>query len=120
MPVEKDKAITPDKKQDLIDQVQKQIDDLNKAITQGGLGSGVLEAVKMNRDRLQKILNKLFEKRGVITPKETNSTIQAIENAKSAQLQTDFKKNMKRIGVFLGIAIALGVGYHFYMKSKNK
>lgn len=120
MPIEKDKAITPEKKQLLVGQVELEIENINKAIRDGGLPSGVLEAVKANKLALQGVLNKLFEKRGVITPSETNSTIEAIENSKTARLQSDFKRNIKRIGVFVGLLVVLGIGYSLYMKSKNK
>lgn len=119
MPVEKDKAITPDKKNVLIGQVELEIENLNKAIREGGLSSGVLETVKTNREMLQGILNKLFEKRGVVTPQETNSALNSIENAKKSRLQSDFKRNLKRIAIFGSLALALYVGYKVYTKSKN-
>jgi len=120
MALEKDMALTPEKKQLLVGQVELEIENINKAIRDGGLTSGVLEAVKSNRDSLQKVLNKLFEKKGVITPQETNSTLFAIDKSKNERLQTDFKRNMKRVLLFGGLLLALGVGYTLFMRSKNR
>jgi len=120
MTIEKDKALTPDKKQILIGQVELEIENINKAIRQGGLPSGVLEAVKANRDSLQGVLNRLFEKKGVITPQETNKTIFSLDKSKNDRLQIDFQRNMKRVAIFVGLLLALVIGYTLYTKSKNR
>jgi hypothetical protein len=119
MPVEKDKALTPEKKNLLVGQIELEIENINKAIREGGLDTGVLEAVKANKIKLQNVLNRLFEKRGVITPQETNNALNAIEDAKKSRLQSDLKRNLKRIAVFGSLALALYVGYKVYTKSKN-
>jgi len=62
----------------------------------------------------------LFEKKGVITPQETNSTLFAIDKSKNQRLQTDYKRNMKRVLLFGGLLLALGVGYTLFMRSKNR
>jgi hypothetical protein len=120
MPVEKDKALTPEKKDLLIGQVQLEIENINNSIRSGGLGSGVLEVVKTNRDSLQGVLNKLFEKKGVITPEETNKTIEAIDKSKKARLEKDFNQGIKRALIIFSLILVAGVGYSYYIKSKNK
>lgn len=116
--IEKNTAVTPDKKKLLIGQVELEIENLNKALREGGLPAGVFESVKSNRDTLQKVLNQLFEKRGVIPPKQTNETLDAIEKAKASRMQQDLKRNLKRIAIYAALGVALWVGYKLYTKSK--
>ncbi len=120
MAVEKDRALTPEKKNLLIGQVQLEIENINKAMRSGGLGSGVFEVVKTNRDSLQGVLNKLFEKKGVITPEETNKTIEAIDKSKKDRLEKEFNQGMKKALIFFGLIVAVGIGYTYYIKSRNK
>jgi hypothetical protein len=65
------------------------------------------------------VLNKLFEKRGVVTPNQTNETLDAVEKAKAARLQKDLKRNLKRITIYAALGVALWVGYKLYTKSKT-
>ncbi len=119
MAIHKDMALTPEKKKFLIGEVELEIENLNKAVREGGLPSGVLEAVKANRDSLQNILNKLFQKKGIVTPQETSSTISAIEKSKADRMQRDLKRNLNRILVFGGVLLVLWAGYKLYTKSKS-
>ena len=120
MPVEKDKALTPEKKNLLIGQVQLEIDNINNALKSGGLGSGVMQVVKSNRDSLQGLLNKLFDKKGVITPEETTKTLDAIDKSKRDRLEKDFKVGIKKALIFFGVILVLGVGYSYYIKSRRQ
>lgn len=119
MPLEKDMILTPEKKNILIGEVQLEIDNINKAIRSGQVSSGVLEVVRANRDSLQGVLNKLFAKKGVITPQETSSALDAIDASKRARLQQDFQKGLKKVVVLVTVLLALGVGYSLYKKSKQ-
>lgn len=119
MPLEKDMILTPEKKNILIGEVQLEIDNINKAIRSGQVSSGVLEVVRANRDSLQGVLNKLFAKKGVITPQETSSALDAIDASKRARLQQDFQKGLKKVVVLVTVLLVLGVGYSLYKKSKQ-
>ncbi len=119
MAIEKNTALTPEKKSILIGQVELEIENLNKALRDGGLPFGVLEAVKSNRDSLQNMLNRLFEKKGVVTPQETSSTLNALEKSKADRLQSDMKRNVQRILIFGTVLVVLWVGYKMYTKSKT-
>jgi DNA-binding FrmR family transcriptional regulator len=119
MPLEKDAILTPEKKNILIGEVQLEIDNINKSIQSGQLSSDVVALIRANKDSLQGVLNKLFEKRGVITPQETNATLDAIDASKRARLQQDFKKGLKNVVILASVLIVLGIGYTYFIKSKR-
>lgn len=119
MPLEKDAILTPEKKNILIGEVQLEIENINKTIQSGQASSELLKIVRANKDSLQGVLNKLFEKRGVITPQETNATLSAIESSKKDRLQSDFKRGMKRIVILASALLVIGIGYTYFIKSKK-
>jgi hypothetical protein len=119
MPLEKDAILTPEKRNILIGEVELEIENINKSIQSGQLSSDVLALVRANKDSLQGVLNKLFQKKGVVTPQETNSTIEAIDASKRARLQQDFKKGLKKVVLLASVLIVLGIGYTYFIKSKR-
>ena len=60
--------LTPDKKFLLADELKKELDSLNKVIALGGVTAGQKKAVESSKIAVQKILNNILGKKGVVTP----------------------------------------------------
>lgn len=118
MPVEKDKALTPEKKQELAKDIQLEIDEINKAIQQGGVTGAVLESVRQNRERLQGIVNKILTKRGVVTPQETNEALDAVEKSKRERLAGGYSLTLRKVAIGVAVLIAAGWVYYYIKKVK--
>ena len=119
MPVQKDMALTPEKKQELAKDLQAEIDAINAAIKSGGLAGGVLEGVRQNRDRLQGVINRILTKRGVVTPEETNAALDGIEKSKRQRLQGGYSLTLRKAAIALAVVVAAGWAYYYFKKVKQ-
>lgn len=117
--ISKDMALTPDKREALVYQIQKEIEQINETLRKQGAPKAVLEAARRNKDSLQAIVNKILAKKGVITPDETNSTLDAISKSKKERLESDYSTTLKRVAVLGSLLIAAWVALHFIKKSKQ-
>lgn len=118
MPIEKGQIFTPEKKGALIQEVENEIVKLDESLRKKALGSSALGLVKQNRDKLQTLLTLLFEKKGVVTPQETDDILEAIGNSKRSRLETQYYMGMKKSTAYLLFAVAVGAGIYFYMKKR--
>jgi hypothetical protein len=118
MPIEKGQIFTPEKKGALIQEVENEIVKLDSALRKKALGSSALNLVRENRNKLQTLLTLLFEKKGVVTPQETDDILDAIANSKKSRLETQYYLGMKTSTLYLVAFIAIGVGVYFYMKKR--
>lgn len=112
--------LTPDKKFLLADELKKELDSLNKVIALGGVTAGQKQAVEASKVAVQKLLNNILGKKGVVTPDETDEALKQIDEAKRARLQTDFYSSIKSYGTYILIAIAAGIGIYYYTKNSSK
>lgn len=120
MPILEGQILTPDKKFMLADELKKELDSLNKTIALGGITSGQKQAVEASKAALQKILNNILGKKGVVTPDETDDALKQLDNAKRARLQNDFYSSIRKYGAYILIAVAAGVGLYYYTKNSAK
>ena len=120
MPISEGQILTPDKKFMLADEIKNELDSLNQAIATGGINAGQKQAAEASKAALQKLLNNILTKKGVITPDETDDALKKIDEAKRARLQNDFYGSIKSYGTYILIAIAVGVGLYYYTKNKSK
>lgn len=118
MELAKGSIFTPDKKKYLTDEIQKEISLLDAEMKGGILGSKLNLGLKEIRTKLQNALNMLFEKKGVVTPEETDSILELLGASKRSRLEKDFYFGMKKSTVYLLTFIAIGFGIYFYTKKK--
>ena len=119
MPIEKGTIFTPDKKSYLIEEVKNEIASVDAFIRKKLLAGKSLQLVKSVRERLQKTLNNLYDKKGVVTPQETDSVLELIDESKRTRLETQYYFGMKRTTIYLIALLAVGVGIYFYTKKTN-
>ncbi len=120
MPILEGQILTPDKKSLLADELKKELDSLNKTIAIGGITAGQKQAVEASKAAVQKVLNNILSKKGVVTPDETDDALKKIDEAKKARLQNDFYSSIKIYGTYILIALAAGIGLYYYTKNRAK
>ncbi len=120
MPILEGQILTPDKKSLLADELKKELDSLNKTIAIGGITAGQKQAVEASKAAVQKVLNNILSKKGVVTPDETDDALKKIDEAKKARLQNDFYSSIKSYGTYILIALAVGIGLYYYTKNRAK
>jgi hypothetical protein len=119
MPITQDKAITPDKKQILVDELQNEILKIGTAIKEKKYGTAIFGIIQQKQVELQDILNKFLEKKGIITPSETNNALNVLSSSKRARLEQDYYGGIKKTTWYLiGLGV-IGIGAYFLIK-KNK
>jgi parvulin-like peptidyl-prolyl isomerase len=114
-----DKALTPHKKDQLVNQIQSEIDSLNRILREQGAPAAVLEAAKRNKNSLQGLVNKILAKKGVITPTETNDALEAMAKAKRERLESDFSTTVRRFAIVAGLLIGGYLAWR-YVKKLNQ
>lgn len=114
--VARGRIFTPDKKKLLIDEIQRELGLLNDAIKSRGADKE-LSDIKAD---LEKNLNLLFDKKGIVTPQETDTILDLVASSKRARLQTDFYLGMRKSTFYLVAFLAIGVGIYFYNKQRAK
>ena len=120
MPILEGQILTPDKKSILADELKKELDSLNKTIALGGITAGQKQAVEASKAAVQKVLNNILSKKGVVTLDETDDALKKIDEAKKARLQNDFYSSIKSYGTYILIAVAAGIGLYYYTKNRAK
>lgn len=118
MPIERGQIFTPEKKGALIQEVENEIVKLDEALRKKTLGTSALGLVKQNRDKLQTLLTLLFEKKGVVTPQETDDILEAIGDSKRSRLESQYYMGMKMSTIYLIAVVGVGVGIYYYMKKR--
>jgi hypothetical protein len=117
----KGQVVTPEKKAVLIDQIKAEIDNVSSQIKEGKYGDAVVKVLDQNQKALQKLLNNLLMKKGVVTPSETDDALNLINKAKKSRLQDEYYMGIKKSTIILFSLIALGGAFYFYKyKRGNK
>jgi hypothetical protein len=119
MAIEKGTILTPEKKGLLLDEVKSELSNVSDSLSKGQYGKVVTDVLTKNQQTLQGLLDSLMQKKGVITPKETNNALDILNTSKKARLQEDYVMGVKA-GTFYLISFVLlaGVGFYIYKKYK--
>jgi hypothetical protein len=115
-----DKTLTPEKKPLLANEINNELNNINDILKKGSNSEAKKESLVSYKDLLQKELDDLFNRKGVITPEETNKTLNKIKESKKARLESDFYSGIKNYSIIIGVFIAIGVGIYIYQKNKSK
>jgi len=108
-------VITPEKKPGLIDIIKGEIGAISDAIRSKKYGDAALTVLERNQSELQKLLDKLFQKKGVITPDETDKVLDSVDASKRARLQKQAAGTM----IFgIGAIIVIVAGFILFRKKK--
>lgn len=118
MAIERGQYFTPDKRALLINEVKSEISQVDGQLKSNSIAGIVSEDTQTTRIKLQQILNGLFDKKGVVTPKETDNILDILDNSKRNRLQKDFYKGIKKSTIVLLTFGAIAVGVYFYMKKR--
>ena len=119
MELKRGSIFTPDKKKYLIDEIQKEITLVDSSIRAGLVGLSSMKNLKKIREDLQVTLNILIDKKGVVTPQETDDVLELIGESKRSRLEKEFYMGMKKSTIYLVLFIAVGAGLYFYTKKKG-
>jgi len=119
MPIKKDQALTPNKKQALVDEIQQELLLLTNAIKEKKYNEGAYILLQQNKQNLQGTLNKVLDKKGIITPSETSKALDQINQAKRARLEKDYVFGLRKGTFFILSLIVIGIsGYMIIKKQK--
>jgi hypothetical protein len=116
--IKENTALTPDKKQVLIDEIQNEIKNVSDAIKSKQYGGAAISIIQSKQIELQNLLNKFLEKKGIITPNETTNTLSLLDNSKKARLQTDYVKSISNTTWIAVGLLVFGIGAYIYLKKK--
>lgn len=120
MPLKENQALTPDKKQILVDEIQQELSLVSDAIKEKKYSEGAYLILQKNKEKLQNTLNKVLAKRGIITPSETSKALQEIDAAKRARLEKDFVFGLRKGTFFIASIAIIGIAAYMIIKNKNK
>lgn len=120
MAIEKGQYFTPDKKQSLINEVKSELTLVDNELRNNSLSQDTGDIMRDVRGKLQEVLNGLFDKKGVVTPQETDKILDILDDSKRNRLQKSFYKGMKTSTiVVVGFAV-IAIGIYYYMKKTTK
>jgi hypothetical protein len=120
MEIKQDQALTPDKKQLLIDQIKNEILLVSDSIKQKKYGTAAFTIIQQKQNDLQSLLNNILDKKGIITPSETNNALDKLNQSKRARLEKGFYMGIKKSTLMLiGIGI-IGIGAYILIKKGKK
>jgi hypothetical protein len=120
MEIKDNQALTPNKQQYLIDQINGELDTASASIQNGDFSAITIGAINKAKSELQGVLNKFLEKKGVITPSETTDAIEKMNALKKARLEEDYVLGIKKATWFLIAIGVIGVGAYLYYKKRAK
>lgn len=104
--ITKGQIFTPDKKDSLVSQIKAELESVQSSIDKGKYGEAAFGVLQKNQIKLQNLVNGLLAKKGVITPDETNNSIDILAQSKKDRLQDDYTTGVKRGTFYL---LAFGV-----------
>lgn len=117
--VKKGQILTPDKKDTLVSQIKAELESVQESINQGKYGEAALGVLQKNQMKLQNLVNGLLAKKGVITPDETDNTIDILAQSKRDRLQSDYTMGLKR-GTFYLLAFGVAAVATYLIVKKLK
>jgi hypothetical protein len=102
----------------IVDELKSKLGDIKDKIKQGGLSNTVFSELTTNAKLLQDKLDMLLNKFGAITQSDVNDAYLVLQQTKRSELEALKNKEMKRVGVYAIVGIALLVGFYLYKKKK--
>ena len=96
----RDSALLPNDKNKLSDLINEQLVALNKSLIENRGNEIAINTLTTLQEGLKNLLKKIFEKKGVITPEETNEVIDRVEEAKKMILLESFDNAQANLGFF--------------------
>jgi len=131
MSVLRDTALTPNNKGALLNEIQSEISERRNAANRDFVGADgtvpssatpgiVSSATDSILGTLQGWLDALVNKKGIITPAETNAALDAVEQSKKDRLKKDYIFGVAKTTVYLVGGVALVIGLYIYFKTKKK
>jgi hypothetical protein len=118
MNIRENQALTPEKKGFLVDQIQQEILLIADTIKQKKYGTAAFFVLQNAQQSLQDTLNRLLEKKGIITPSETSKALDQINQSKRARLEGDYIMGVRK-GTFYILSIGVII-VATYLILKNK
>jgi len=116
--IERGKIFTPEKKEMLVQEVRDELSKVESMLKKNDYVSEIILDLQKIRNELVKILKTLIDKRGVVTPQETDSILDSINVSKKTRLKNDteykFKLNFASV-LFISL-----LGYGIYHLTKGK
>ena len=112
-------TITPDKKNILVDAINEELKNLNDRIKNQQLDDLMRGSLGNTRMGLQRILNSILEKRGVITPDETTEVLRKIDEAKRQRLSENYVMGMRKGAFYILALVAIGGVIYWYTTKKG-
>ena len=107
---------TPNKKKTLIDEIQHELGNLDIAIKDVSTKKSLSLKLTTIRTALQQSLNVLYDKKGVVTPQETDAILDQINDSKRSRLESDYYMGMSKTTFYLVAFVAIAFGVYFYTK----
>lgn len=120
MEIRENQALTPDKKVVLINQIQDEIMRLSQSIKTKDYNSAAFILLTNTKDSLQNLLNNLLQKKGVITPNETNSALTTLEKSKKARLEESYFMGLRKGTFYLLTFGVIAVATYLLIKNNKK
>jgi vacuolar-type H+-ATPase subunit E/Vma4 len=118
--IKKGQILTPEKKDILVNQIQSELSEVADAISSGQYGQAAMDLLRKNTSKLQDVLNNLLSKKGVVTPNETDSTLDILNTSKKERLQGDYVGGIKMGTIYLVGGLLAIVGVYFLVKKYGK
>lgn len=120
MPIKENQALTPEKKSMLIEEVQQEIKFINDAIKQKQYNQAAYVILQQNKENLQNTLDKLFAKKGIVTPSETSKALDEIDKSKRARLEKDYMFGLRKGTFFILTLAIIGIASYMIIKREKK
>jgi len=119
MTIRENQALTPEKKGFLVDQVQQEILLISDSIKQRKYGSAAFLVLQNVQQSLQDTLNKLLEKKGIITPSETSKALEQINKSKKARLEDEYVMGIRKSTFYLLSFGVIAVATYLIIKNQK-
>lgn len=102
---ERNSVLLPNDKNKLSDLINEQLVALNKAMRDNNGNIEISNSIAVLQEGLQTLLKKIFDKKGVITPDETNEVLDKIEETKRKIMQNNYDDSQKSLGFIKLVSI---------------
>jgi hypothetical protein len=117
---ERNSVLLPNDKNKLSDLINEQLVALNKAMRDNNGNIEITNSITVLQEGLQDLLKRIFEKKGVITPDETNEILDKVEETKRKIMQNNYDDSLKTIKVIKAVGIVfIGIFVIKSLKYKN-
>lgn len=115
MELQRGTIFTPDKKGLLIKEIENELSLLNNRVTTKSRNEELLSI----KQSLLKELETLRDKKGVVTPQETDNILDLISTSKRLRLEGSYLMGMQRKTFYVVSLFAIAAGIYFYIKKRG-